>query len=165
MILPAYISRNIAMAWGDITFDGLAPEFLTITPNADISSTVVGADGARAPSISPDYTCQVAVTLQQNSPTNRKLAWYLNSQRAQRGLGVMDFTLNDPSGGTFTLLKEAYLQSGPEQDFGSEPGTRTWTWNAELNYDQLASGVEFTSSIAATIEAEINAAVSLSLSL
>lgn len=165
MLLPPYISRNVKFAWGDITFDGLAPAFLTITPNSPISSTSVGADGDRAVSMNPDYTCLVAVTLQQTSPTNNKLAWFLREQRANRGNGVMNFTLNDPSGSIFTLMKDAYLESGPEQAYASEAGERTWVWNAELNYDELSSGIEFDNSIAGLISAEVSAAVSLSLNL
>ncbi len=161
MILPAYISRATNMAWGDITFDGLAPDFLTITPNADISETSVGADGSRAPSLNPDFTCLVSVTLQQTSPTNRKLAWILNQMRVDRGLYVMDFSLNDPSGSVFTLLKDAYFQAGPEQGYSSVSGERTWVWNAELNYDQLASGIEFDTPVMDNITAEVNSALSL----
>lgn len=164
MILPAYASRNISLAWGDITFDGLGPDFFSVTPNAPVSTTIVGADGSRAPSMHPDWTCVLSTTLQQTSPTNRKLAWILGEQRANRRMFVMNFTVSDPSGSTFTLFKDAYLQDGPEQGFASEVGERVWTWNAELNYDYLASGIEFTSSVAGLIEAEVNAAISLSLS-
>ncbi len=163
MILPAYSSRGTNLAWGDITFDGLSQDFLTITPNANISDTVVGADGARAPSLNPDYTCTVSITLQQTSPTNRKLAWVLNQQRANRGLFVMNFAINDASGSLFTLLKEAYFEAGPEQGYANAVGERVWTWNAELNYDELASGVDFDSSIADSISSEVNSVLGLVL--
>jgi len=165
MILPAYSSKNVSLAWGDITFEGLAPDFFTITPNSNITTTSVGADGARAPTLSPDYSCTVSLTLQQTSPTNRKLDWVLNEQRRQRGLAVMNFSIDDPSGSLLTLLKDAYFEEGPEQGFTSEAGERVWTWNAELNYDELASGIEFSASIATAIESEVNAAISLAFNI
>lgn len=163
MILPAYSSRGVNLAWGDITFDGFAPSFMTITPAANITNTTVGADGARAPSLNPDWSCVVAVTMQQTSPTNRKLAWALSEQRRNRTMFVNNFTINDDSGSILTLLKDAYMEAGPEQGFASEVGERVWTFNAELNYDELASGIEFSASISAQIEAEIRAMLAISL--
>lgn len=160
MLLRPYSSRGLAFAWGPITFDGLAKDALKITPNSDITSTTIGASGDRAPSINPDWSCLVEVTLLQTSMANQKLGWIVQEQRRNGGLVTNNFTLDDYSQSEFALFRGAYIQSGPEQSFASESGERVWTFNAEMSYDSSSSGINFDGDFS-SIEDEVNAVLSL----
>lgn len=160
-LLPKYSPRDNSISWGGITFDGEAKDFLTITPNANITDTEVGAGGDRGVTENPDRTCTVSYTCLQTSITNRKIVGILEEQRRIKKLAVGNFVVNDSSGSLLAYIKEAYLEAGPEQGYTNAMGQRTWTWNAELVYSQDASGVEYDTAIQTSLQAEIQAAIGL----
>ena len=69
MAIQEYDPRKNSISWLGADITGVADgTYITITPNADLATYTVGAQGDSACSINPDLSATVEITLLQNSP-------------------------------------------------------------------------------------------------
>jgi hypothetical protein len=137
-VLQPYSSRNMTITWGSLTFKGIVEDsFLVVTPNADVSSTVVGADGTAAPAQSPNGTGTIQIQLLQGEPTSKVLAGILYDQLYGSKIFKIDpMLIVDPSGSTYVDAKSCWIQARPELTrSASNDNAETWTFfSADLRY-------------------------------
>lgn len=71
----------------------------------------------------------VTITFSASSPTNAKLTAIVAADGVTENMvGVL--TLKDLNGTTVVDLEAAFLIDTPDPSFGSDRGTRAWTWEA-----------------------------------
>lgn len=144
--LEVYSSRDVTITWGPHVFTGLAPDsFVTLTPNADITSEEVGADGQLQTSVLPDDTGTVTIQLQQNSLSNLALAGLLRDQKkGSRKFYRAPLIVYDPSGSVIAEAKNAYIKSRPELIRGSDAAGNVQAWMffaEEMDYIPTPKGI------------------------
>lgn len=130
MSLPVYSSKDVKVAWGGITLDGLAPEsFVTFQRNTDLTDEEVGADGTLSISVNPDRTGTCTISLQQNSEGNLILAGVLAAQEISGAdFKTASLAITDLSGGVIAKLSGAHIKTSPEIVLGSTATGQTKDW-------------------------------------
>ena len=100
--------------------------FVEITPDADLSTKQVGADGEVARSISTNKCCEVTVTLQQTSPSNDFLSTLIEVDALSGGV-LFPLTIQDLRGRTMFAVSQAWISKRPTLTFGREVTNREWS--------------------------------------
>ena len=110
---------------------GVAEEGITITPNGEIDSMVIGADGTPMHSLHADKSGKVVVKLLKTSPVNQKLMLMYNLQTASatnHGQNTISLT-NSQTLDTITCSAVAFAKA-PDLTYGKEAGLNEWLFNA-----------------------------------
>ena len=110
---------------------GVAEEGISITPNGEIDSMVIGADGTPMHSLHADKSGKVVVKLLKTSPVNQKLMLMYNLQIASatnHGQNTISLT-NSQTLDTITCSAVAFAKA-PDLTYGKEAGLNEWSFNA-----------------------------------
>ncbi|MCL1987418.1 MAG: DUF3277 family protein [Firmicutes bacterium] len=133
-----YSSRHVLIELGNETATALADgTFVSIEPHGEGTSKQVGADGAVAVGLDPDWTASVNLTFMQTSPSAEKLQErYLKEQRT----GIIEFfpiLIQDLTGTTLFHAEQAWVANMVKREFSKrepsnnieitiETGDATW---------------------------------------
>lgn len=124
--IRTYSSDLVVVLIGGIPLTGRAEDtFVTIAPQADLSTVQVGADGEVARSVSTNKLCTITVTLQQTSPTNLALSGLMEIDSLTGGV-LFPVTIQDLRGTTLFVASQCWISKRPELTFGREVSDRTW---------------------------------------
>jgi structural protein KPP10_ORF10 len=127
--LALYDADQVTVSINGIPISGYADgEFLSIEPEADNFSDVVGSDGEVARSKTNDRRATVTLTLLQTSASNALLSALANLDKAAPGgLGVGALLVRDRQGTAIFSAAECWISKEPTRGFGREAGPREWT--------------------------------------
>lgn len=120
---------------------GAAEEGITISPRADKSELMIGADGSGMHSLRADKSAHVTVRLLKNSPVNALLSAMYNIQQTSSTLwGQNVITIVSAIGDAITLTGVAF-KSQPSVVYAEKGGVNEWSFEAiELN-ELLAASI------------------------
>ena len=125
-VVHSYAADKVLVIVSGIPMSGFGPDtFVSIEPNADLSTMQVGADGEVARSIGTNKTCRITITLQQTSPSNDVLSGLMEAD-ALTGGNVFPVTVQDLRGRTVFMAPQAWLSKRPTMSFGAEVDVRAW---------------------------------------
>ena len=126
--VASYTMLNVTATLDGLRVSGLfdGDDAITITPNADIGSLLVGADGSSVFSQSADRGAQIVMRLQPNSPTHRQLIQRWKAQRSGLIRG-MPFDLIDSDSGEGGSTDKCFIFAAPEVQKGFNATERAWT--------------------------------------
>lgn len=131
-IYDQYSAEEVSVVWNGLPFEGFGDQFCTVAYDEDHASQTQSPDGPVSRTLMVSTTGTVAITLVQNSPTDKVLAGVLATQKATRRLQNGNMAIVDPSGTSIYFVEGACLMTAPEQTYGAshEDGVRTWTFMA-----------------------------------
>lgn len=126
--LKEYNPSEIAMSFAGIPISGYADgEFVTIEPQGDDWSDVVGTDGEVTRARTNDRRATVTFKLMQSSTVNDLLSAIRTADLlAPNGGGVGSFELRDLQGTTIATAPEAWILALPQSAYDREVGAREW---------------------------------------
>ena len=157
--IQTYAPQNVRIAWGGFPFNGFAEgEFVTITPNSDLTDEVVGAQGDVALTKIANYTGTVTVTLLQNAETNLYLSNIYAAQQRADDIVRENLTITDPSGSTLYECRDTHLKTAAPVTLSDGQNAKTWTFFVS-NMIPVSTNSEVTSLLG--IGAQMEAAASL----
>lgn len=116
--MKTYNSKKVKIALGYHIVSGYAEDsFVTIEETGDGITSVAGADGEVARSVSPDSRHTIKISLLQNSPTNGYLLGRYKKDKSDGGghfpITVKDLTSGEVfSGDAAWVVKEASFSRG-----------------------------------------------------
>ena len=160
-----YSSRQLTIAWGPVLLTGFVPDdFATFQRVEDITSSVVGADGFIATSVSPNESGTAALSFMHGSAGDKILTGALAEQATKKQIARHDLQISDPNGSVFIEMVGAHIQAAPEWSFGSTSGdkTRVYTFFVD-NFKFLAAPVGTNEAVQDNIIANISALFNINL--
>jgi hypothetical protein len=117
----------IVITVGAAIITGLAEDtFVSVEEVGDGVTSVSGADGEVARSMSADRRARLTLTLQQTSPSNNALSELLQIDRASGGNGVFSVSVTDLRGFSIMTSSEAWVVKAPTLEYAATVGTREW---------------------------------------
>ena len=116
-------------------FDG--DDAVSVTPNADVGSLLVGAGGCSTFSQSADRSAVISLKLQHGSPTHRQLSQKLKRQRAGGTVSGFSFSVLDTGSNEGGNSDVCFIQQAPSDDKGKVATVREWIlitgdWNETI---------------------------------
>ena len=144
--LPVYSSREVAVAWGLVNFEGFSGDnIVTMEYSSELTGETVGADGKLATHVTPDRTGTIKVEVMQTSKTNIILSALLAKQNNSDDTSEIfksDFIVSEPSGSVLAIGRNAYIKKAPSIGLGVETSTYEWNFYCEkLDFLALPSGI------------------------
>lgn len=129
--VKTYSANQLAIVCGNHIVTGYADDsFVTIEPNGESVTSVVGCDGEVGRAVNPDKTCKVKLSLMQTSASNKFFTQMWNRDRKD-GTGVFPLLIKDLSGELVCSADSAWVVTAP---------TRTYGKNLNNREIQLATG-------------------------
>jgi hypothetical protein len=121
-------ARQFAIVVSGILLDGFgADSVISIEPNSDFRSHIVGADGHVVSNKMADESAVATVTLLQTSQAHRSLLALYNSDRnARGGAGVGAFEMRDLINGDVDSSERCWIQRRPNREIGKEAKEYEW---------------------------------------
>lgn len=121
-------ARQFAVVVAGILLDGFGEDsVISIEPNSDHRTHVVGADGHVVSSMLADESAIVTVTLLQTSSAHRALlALYKTDRNTPGGGGVGAFEMRDLVNGDVDSSERCWIQRRPNREIGKEAGEYEW---------------------------------------
>jgi hypothetical protein len=157
--IRTYAPQEVKIAWGGFPITGFADgEFVTITPNSDLTDEVVGAQGDVALTKIANWTGTVTVTLLQNADCNIYLSNLYYAQQRAKDIVRENMTIVDPSGSTLYECRDAHLKTPPVVTLADGQNAKTYTFFVS-NLVPVSSNSEITSALG--IASQAAAAASL----
>ena len=137
MTTRIYDSNEVTIAVGGIPVEGFADgQFLSITRNADLFSTVVGTSGEIARSKANDNAAIIESRLLQTSPSNRTFTTLFQADlNAPGGAGIFGFICTDLNGVSLYTAGNCWVSKPPDITMDREATTRTWQLTADVIRD------------------------------
>lgn len=124
-----YDPKQLIIVFGGVPITGYADgTFVTVTPNAERFTKVVGADGEVTRTKSNDFTHEVTITLKQSSLSNDYLSTIMNADRLSN-LGKLPLQIKDINGTTLWNWSQAWIRQPPDSEFAKELGERAWIFD------------------------------------
>lgn len=109
---------------------GADKEGITISPNGDINTMTIAADGSGMHSLKADVSGSISLKLLKTSPVNAILnAAYLFQTSSAANHGQNTLSLADIRGDSITCFGVAFKKA-PDLKYGEEGGTNEWTFDA-----------------------------------
>lgn len=124
--MRTYFSKKVKIAAGYHNVTGFAEDsFVSIEESGDGVTSVAGADGEVARSISPDPRHTVKITLLQNSPSN---AFFMKKYKMDKANanGTFPLLFKDLTSGDKFSADEAWVVKKPAISRGKAIGTNEW---------------------------------------
>lgn len=110
---------------------GAAEEGITFTPNGEISSMVIGADGSGQHSLHADKSGKVTIRLLKTSPTNKLLsAMYAAQTASGASHGQNTISGTDTLRGDSITASQCAFSKAPDLTYGKEAGFLEWEFMA-----------------------------------
>jgi hypothetical protein len=157
--IKTYSPQSVRIAWAGVPITGYADgEFVTITPNSDLTDEVVGAAGDVALTKIANYTAMVTVTLLQNAESNLYLSNIYAAQQRADDIVRENLTIVDPSGSTLYECRDAHLKTAAPVTLSDGQNAKTWTWFVS-NMIPVSSNSEITQALG--ISSQVAAAAEL----
>jgi hypothetical protein len=157
--IKTYSPQAVRIAWGGVPFYGFADgEFVTITPNSDLTDEVVGAQGDVALTKIANYTAMVTITLLQNAETNLYLSNIYAAQQRDDDIVRENMTIVDPSGSALYECRDAHLKTAAPVTLSDGQNAKTWTFFVS-NMIPVSSNSEITQALG--IASQVAAAADL----
>lgn len=126
--LGTYNSGNVSIYIAGTLMNGLDTDsFLTIEPNSDLFSNVIGADGEVARVRMNDNSFNMTMTLLQTSNKNDFLH-ALAKVDVQTNDGTFTVVVVDTSGTTLISSDCAYISKLPSVEYSTDIGSREWNF-------------------------------------
>lgn len=124
--IKTYNPREVTMSIGSHIVTGYAEDsFITIEPNGDGISKVVGCDGEINRSISPDNTYNIRLALLWGSETNAYLQDRLDED-IETGDAMQPVLIKDLKGGTVFSSDACWPVRPPSRQYGRTANAREW---------------------------------------
>ena len=122
--VKTYSSKQVLISLGSHPVTGPADgDFISIEPNADGVTKVVGAYGEVVRSMSPDETFNITLTLLMQSPTVKWCQEQFDKDR-KTGDGLFPMLVKDMKGGVIFSTEQAWIANSPALSYGIEASTR-----------------------------------------
>lgn len=121
-------ARHFAISVAGILLDGFGEDaVISIEPNSDHRTHVVGADGHVVSSKLADQSAIATVTLLETSSAHRALLALYNSDRNSRGgAGVGAFEMRDLINGDVDSSEKCWIQRRPNRVIAKEASEYEW---------------------------------------
>jgi len=162
-ILKTYSPKGVNIAWGGIALTGLGEDtMITVSRNADNSSTTVGSQGDVQHVKIADQTGMVELTLLQNSESNLYLTNIQFIQDNSSDLIFKNLTITDPSGGMLWDARGAHLRKAADCVLGSGHNAKTYSFHVN---ELVSVGANSSIAEALGVVARVNAAAGVINSL
>jgi len=123
-----YDPRNVQIILGGNPISGFADgTFVTVTPDENLYTKTVGADGEVSRARSNNRSATVTLTLKQTSQSNNILSALAQADNLNNG-GVVPFMLKEiGSGATLVFAQAAWVEDFPDAEYSKEVSDRAWT--------------------------------------
>lgn len=156
MRVANYDPKGVTFAWLGKEIKGFAEgTMITITPNSDLLTYTIGAQGDVAKSVSANRSATLSCTLMKNCSTNAWLHGLITSV-IEGGEGAEwpegNAVVKDRTSPTIPFLKNACLHKRPTHEWGDTAGTVTWEWFVE-EYSEIPNSDESASILSQAINA------------
>ena len=110
---------------------GASEEGITVTPNGDINTMTMGADGSGQHSLHADKSGKVSVRLLKTSPTNKLLMAMYNAQTADaKSHGQNTISITDTLRGDSITASNVAFGKAPDITYAKEAGMADWEFMA-----------------------------------
>jgi hypothetical protein len=127
--IKTYAPQNVKIAWGGFPLTGFADgEFVTITPNSDLTDEVIGAQGDLALTKIANWTGTVTITLLQNSECNLYLSGIYAAQQRAADIVRATMTITDPSGSTLYECRDTHMKTAAPVTLSDGQNSKQWTF-------------------------------------
>lgn len=157
--IKTYAPQEVKIAWGGFPITGLADgEFVTITPNSDLTDEVVGAQGDVALTKIANWTGTVTLTLLQNAECNLYLSNLYAGQQRAADIIRENMTITDPSGSTLYECRDTHMKTAAPVTLSDGQNSKVWTFYVS-NMIPVSSNSEVTNALG--IASQAAAAASL----
>lgn len=148
-----YAPQEVKIAWGGFPITGFADgEFVTITPNSDLTDEVIGAQGDVALTKIANWTGTVTFTLLQNADCNVYLSNLYFGQQKAKDIIRENLTITDPSGSTLYDCRDAHMKTAAPVTLGDGQNSKTWTFFVS-NMVPVSSNSEITNALGMAAQA------------
>jgi hypothetical protein len=145
--IKTYAPQAVRIAWGGFPLSGFADgEFVTVTPNSDLTDEVVGAGGDVALTKIANWTGTVTITLLQNAETNLYLSNIYYAQQRADDIVRENLTIVDPSGSTLYECRDTHLKTAAPVTLSDGQNAKTWTFFVS-NMIPVSSNSEITQAL------------------
>lgn len=125
-IIKTYNCKEVIMVVGPHMISGYAEDsFVTLEPNGEGITKVVGCDGEVARALDPDDTYKVRISLLQTSDSNEYLQSLLDYDLST-GNGIVPLIIKDLRGGTILQAEQAWIVRAPGRVYGRANQNREW---------------------------------------
>ncbi|EHK65300.1 phage structural protein [Achromobacter arsenitoxydans] len=127
MSVKTYAPGQIKIVMGAIALSGLAEDtFVTVSEIGEGISSVSGADGEVARSMSRDSRLRIVVTLLQTSASNALLTALHQADKSTDGLGAVPVAVTDLRGKSLHAADSAWVVKTPDAGYAAKVGNREW---------------------------------------
>lgn len=132
----SFLDVNCGMVGPGLVIDlsagaGIADEGISFSPNSDINTAVIGADGQGMNSLRADKSGTITVRVLKQSPLNEQLSTALAFQRTNSAAhGQNTITLFDRNKGDNVTAQNVAFQRAPNLEFGKDAQIVEWTFSA-----------------------------------
>ena len=160
-MLPDYNVQDHAIVAFGHSVTGISEAGVSINPDGEITNTVRGlGPNDVATTYMGIQGAHIEINLMQTSPTNAVFAEILNEQERQGKVVKGSIEIFSPNN-VYTHCDDCYIQSAPNQGFSKTHGDRVWVFYCpKLRYSKTAGGTSFSASVTASINADVNFALS-----
>lgn len=125
--MAIYDPSQVIVSLGTSDVTGFADgTFITISPNSEQFTRVVGADGEVAFAKSNDFTYNITLTVLQTSSANAALTAFAEFDRLSNS-GAFPIGIADLSGSAKFFAAEARIQQSADVEYSKEISERAWT--------------------------------------
>lgn len=123
-----YSFQNLQATVNNLPVEGFweGDDAITIAPNSDNATPLVGVDGDATVSYSTDDSVRVTLRLKADSPANALLANYYRRARAGGFGSGFPVSIRNTGNGEGGSGAEAHVIQAPEQSFGLNATVRVW---------------------------------------
>jgi len=129
MGVKSYDSSQVIITFGPHIITGYAEEtFVSVEEMGDGISSVVGANGEKARSMSQNRSLTITLTLLQTSKSNDLLSAAWDVDRASHGEGAPPFAMTDLTGRSLIADPSSWIVKKPNSEFSSTTSNREWTF-------------------------------------
>jgi Protein of unknown function (DUF3277) len=157
--IKTYAPQEVRVSWGGVSITGFADgEFITITPNSDLTDEVVGAQGDLALTKIANWTGTVTITLLQNAEFNLYFSNIYAAQQRAADVVRENLTIVDPSGSTLYECRDTHLKTAAPVTLSDGQNGKVWTLFVG-NMIPVSSNSEITQALG--IASQVNAAAEL----
>lgn len=127
MAVKTYDSSQVIITCGPHIITGYAEDsFVSVEEMGDGISSVVGANGEKARSMSQNRSLTITLTLLQTSKSNDALSAMADFDRASHGQGAFPLGITDLTGRTLIADPSSWVVKKPNTEFGATVGSREW---------------------------------------
>lgn len=124
--MKTYNSKKVTISCGYHIVTGYAEDsFVTISETGDGVTSVAGADGEVARSVSPDPRKTIKIALMQNSDSNAFFRKQYNKDKTD-GSGTFPILIKDLTDNSLFSGDTAWVNKCPDWSRGKAVGTQEW---------------------------------------